>query len=273
PRLEIRRRRTMRRAAGGEGILRRKSSHPQFSDRRISEAYLRLLRRRRAAAAAALPRLRKRHALGRDLRAPVQLRQQSRKRPDPYPIHASRIRILQEPPAGNSRHHCRGKRLGRAAHLAFSQRPALHHPAWPAEYSLLSRARSRSSRLARAHRRRQPRELSARRDPYSRRRRRRSLQEPPQSAHRPARPLAEVRIQDIDGPERANIVWIQDYATQVGQGPLELRKKEMLGRSDRALILIRKIWERELQALADGRPLKQWKRTETLAGLSSQAND
>ena len=39
----------------------------------------------------------------------------------------------------------------------------------------------------------------------------------------------DIRIQDIDGPERANIVWIQDYATQVGQGPLELRKKNGWG--------------------------------------------
>ena len=83
----------------------------------------------------------------------------------------------------------------------------------------------------------------------------------------------DLRIQDIDGPERSNIVWIQDYATQVGQGPLELRKKEWLGRSDRALILIRKIWERELQALADGKPLKQWVRSEHLAALATSAND
>ena len=83
----------------------------------------------------------------------------------------------------------------------------------------------------------------------------------------------DVRIQDIEGAERSNIVWIQDYATQVGQGPLELRKKEMLGRSDRALLLIRKIWERELQALEQGKPLKQWQRTERLAGLHSRAND
>ena len=83
----------------------------------------------------------------------------------------------------------------------------------------------------------------------------------------------DIRIQDIEGPERSNIVWIQDYATQVGQGPLELRKKEWLGRSDRALILIRKIWERELQALEDGKPLKEWVRTEQLAGLNSRAND
>ena len=83
----------------------------------------------------------------------------------------------------------------------------------------------------------------------------------------------DLRIQDIDGPERSNIVWIQDYATQVGQGPLELRKKEMLGRSDRALILIRKIWERELQTLEAGNPLKQWQRTERLARSHSSAND
>jgi 5,5'-dehydrodivanillate O-demethylase len=82
----------------------------------------------------------------------------------------------------------------------------------------------------------------------------------------------EVRIQDIDGPERANIVWIQDYATQVGQGPLELRKLEWLGRSDRALILIRKIWERELQALNEGKPLKEWFRSERLAAIVTQAN-
>jgi 5,5'-dehydrodivanillate O-demethylase oxygenase subunit len=81
-----------------------------------------------------------------------------------------------------------------------------------------------------------------------------------------------VRIQDIEGDERANIVWIQDYATQVGQGPVELRKQEWLGRSDRALILIRKLWERELQALESGTPLKQWVRSERLAGMYSRAN-
>jgi hypothetical protein len=62
----------------------------------------------------------------------------------------------------------------------------------------------------------------------------------------------EIRIQDLEGDDRANIVWVQDYAVQVGQGPIELRKKENLGRSDTALILQRKIWVRELQALADG---------------------
>ena len=84
----------------------------------------------------------------------------------------------------------------------------------------------------------------------------------------------DLRIQDIEGPERANIVWIQDYATQVGQGPLELRKQEWLGRSDRALILIRKIWERELQAHRRRQAAQAMGAcTEELAALSSSAND
>jgi 5,5'-dehydrodivanillate O-demethylase len=79
----------------------------------------------------------------------------------------------------------------------------------------------------------------------------------------------KVRIQDIEGDEKANIVWIQDYAVQVGQGPVRTRKKEWLGRSDKALILQRKIWERELKALAEGRPIKRWVWTERLAAIGS----
>lgn len=82
----------------------------------------------------------------------------------------------------------------------------------------------------------------------------------------------DVRIQDIEGDERANIIWIQDYATQVGQGSVELRRREWLGQSDRALILIRKIWERELEALQAGKPLKQWVRSERLAAIKTNAN-
>jgi len=82
----------------------------------------------------------------------------------------------------------------------------------------------------------------------------------------------EIRIQDLKGDDKANIVWVQDYAVQVGQGPIELRKYENLGRSDMALILQRKIWVRELQALADSRPLKPWTRTERLAELRSYSH-
>lgn len=82
----------------------------------------------------------------------------------------------------------------------------------------------------------------------------------------------ELRIQDIEGDERANLVWIQDYAVQAGQGPVENRRNETLGFSDRPLILQRKIWSRELQALADGKPLKPWVRSERLAALRSYSH-
>ena len=82
----------------------------------------------------------------------------------------------------------------------------------------------------------------------------------------------EIRIQDLAGDDKANIVWIQDYAVQVGQGPYELRKKENLGRSDTPLILQRKLWIRELQALADGAPLTQWQRSERIRQLISYSH-
>ena len=82
----------------------------------------------------------------------------------------------------------------------------------------------------------------------------------------------EIRIQDLEGDDKANIVWVQDYAVQVGQGPIELRKHENLGRADMALILQRKIWVRELQSLADGKPLTPWTRTERLAELRSYSH-
>jgi 5,5'-dehydrodivanillate O-demethylase oxygenase subunit len=82
----------------------------------------------------------------------------------------------------------------------------------------------------------------------------------------------EIRIQDLAGDDKANIVWVQDYAVQVGQGPIALRKKENLGRSDAPLILQRKIWIRELQALADNNPLTPWHRPERLIHLISYSH-
>ena len=41
-------------------------------------------------------------------------------------------------------------------------------------------------------------------------------------------------------------------------GPIELRATEHLAKSDATTILLRQLWKRELQALADGRPLKNW---------------
>ena len=74
----------------------------------------------------------------------------------------------------------------------------------------------------------------------------------------------DLRIQDVDGDDRANMIWIQDYVTQVGQGPLSERKSERLIRADVGLLLYRKIWEREVMALAEGRPTKQWVRSKAV---------
>ena len=69
----------------------------------------------------------------------------------------------------------------------------------------------------------------------------------------------EIRIQDLAGDDKANIVWVQDYAVQVGRDQFAAQK-ENLGRSD-AADSAAKIWIRELQALADNKPLTPWHRS------------
>ncbi|HZU05117.1 MAG TPA: hypothetical protein VFB73_04020, partial [Chloroflexota bacterium] len=76
----------------------------------------------------------------------------------------------------------------------------------------------------------------------------------------------ELSIHDVrDHPDLINI---QDYVAQVGQGRLADRQHERLGRSDVGVILLRKLWQRELRALAEGRPLKQWTRPADLIPTS-----
>jgi 5,5'-dehydrodivanillate O-demethylase oxygenase subunit len=72
----------------------------------------------------------------------------------------------------------------------------------------------------------------------------------------------ERRMQELS--DHPNLVNVQDTVAQVGQGVIADRTAERLGRSDVLVILLRKIWARELQALAEGRPLKEWRRTECL---------
>lgn len=52
---------------------------------------------------------------------------------------------------------------------------------------------------------------------------------------------------------------IEDYVTQVGQGPINGRGEEMLAASDGRVILTRKLWLREVSALLEGKPLTPWK--------------
>ena len=70
----------------------------------------------------------------------------------------------------------------------------------------------------------------------------------------------KMRFQDLDQyfHDKIALVHTQDYIAQVGQGSIADRTQEHLGRSDLGVILFRRIWERELRALAEGRPLKKW---------------
>jgi 5,5'-dehydrodivanillate O-demethylase len=65
-----------------------------------------------------------------------------------------------------------------------------------------------------------------------------------------------LRYAEVTHPDLAIV---QDIAVQAGQGRIEDRANERLGRSDAAIILWRKILARELRAIAEGRPAKKWK--------------
>ena len=70
----------------------------------------------------------------------------------------------------------------------------------------------------------------------------------------------KIKYTDLDNyfQDKIALVHTQDYVAQVGQGAVADRTEEHLGRSDVGIIVFRKIWERELTALAEGRPLKKW---------------
>jgi 5,5'-dehydrodivanillate O-demethylase oxygenase subunit len=79
----------------------------------------------------------------------------------------------------------------------------------------------------------------------------------------------KMRIRDVDRELSIyKLFWIEDYVVQCGQGPVADRAHERLGRVDAGVILLRQIWRRELKALAEGRPLKQWTTPAGLAEMS-----
>lgn len=51
---------------------------------------------------------------------------------------------------------------------------------------------------------------------------------------------------------------IEDYCTQVGQGPVRDRGKEMLAKGDEGPVFQRHLWLREVNAMMEGRPLTDW---------------
>jgi 5,5'-dehydrodivanillate O-demethylase len=75
-----------------------------------------------------------------------------------------------------------------------------------------------------------------------------------------------LRLEDVD-PDTTVMVSLEDNIVLLGQGTIVDRAQEHLGRSDVPIFLLRKIWERELRALAEGRPLKKWTYTPGITHL------
>lgn len=71
-------------------------------------------------------------------------------------------------------------------------------------------------------------------------------------------------VRELDPVNLKTLTSVEDYAVQVGQGAMWDRGQERLGRIDAGVVLIRKVWERELRRLAAGRSLKRWARTSRL---------
>jgi 5,5'-dehydrodivanillate O-demethylase oxygenase subunit len=69
----------------------------------------------------------------------------------------------------------------------------------------------------------------------------------------------KIRIQDID-PNYPGLFVVQDNVALAGQGRIVDRSRDWLGQSDKGIILLRKLWERELKKIADGKPIKAWHR-------------
>jgi 5,5'-dehydrodivanillate O-demethylase len=93
---------------------------------------------------------------------------------------------------------------------------------------------------------------------WLRRRRDKRAKEAADRAHLVRQVLqGKLQLSDID-PNRTDYVMVEDEIAQSGQGKIPDRENEHLGRSDAGVILLRKIWERELRALAEGRPTKKW---------------
>jgi 5,5'-dehydrodivanillate O-demethylase oxygenase subunit len=55
-----------------------------------------------------------------------------------------------------------------------------------------------------------------------------------------------------------NIIRIQDGVAICAQGKIEDRSRERLGRSDAAVVMLRRLWRRELEFLAAGQPVTEF---------------
>jgi 5,5'-dehydrodivanillate O-demethylase len=67
--------------------------------------------------------------------------------------------------------------------------------------------------------------------------------------------------------DHPHLLLLEDAITQAGQGQIVDRNAELLGRTDVGVAAMRRVYAREMQAIADGRPTKQWKRLEESPAL------
>jgi 5,5'-dehydrodivanillate O-demethylase len=67
----------------------------------------------------------------------------------------------------------------------------------------------------------------------------------------------ELELDELD-PATCALLHVQDHVVQVGQGVIPDYEYESLGRSDRTMVLRRRIWIRELGAMLSGEPMKTW---------------
>jgi len=68
-----------------------------------------------------------------------------------------------------------------------------------------------------------------------------------------------LRIPDVTVPDVYKLIQVEDYVAQVGQGATPDHSRDRLRSSDIAVLLLRKIWERELRSLVENRRLKEWR--------------
>jgi hypothetical protein len=72
-----------------------------------------------------------------------------------------------------------------------------------------------------------------------------------------------LHLPDVDR-SRVDLVRLQDDIAQVGQGVFASGNAEKLGRADVGVSAIRRLWRRELSAMVEDKPLKQWQRPANL---------
>ena len=67
----------------------------------------------------------------------------------------------------------------------------------------------------------------------------------------------KLSLADID-PKRTDYVMVEDEIAQTGQTAIADRNHERLGHSDNGVVMLRKLWERELARMVAGQPTKKW---------------